>query len=216
MKIKGILWDNDGVLVNTECLFYEANRSLFLEHGIDLTHKNFFDWFLCENYGAWHLLTERGVSDTQIQLYRKERDRRYSDYLHRGDNLEIEHVSTILHSLSNNARMGIVTSSRREHFDIIHKKLNLLTHFEFVVTDEDYVNSKPAPDPYLLGLKHLGLPRDQCLVIEDSPRGLQAAQAAGIRCIVIRNALTTGHHFDGAYRVVDSHAQLLEAIQSIW
>ena len=51
------------------------------------------------------------------------------------------------------------------------------------------------------------------LVVEDSPRGLQAAMAAGIRCVIVRNALTRGHDFPGAYRVVDTMAELLAEIE---
>lgn len=216
MMQKGILWDNDGVLVDTERLFYEANRELFAEFGIDLTPRHFFDWFLVQNHGAWHLLTEQGVDEAQIREYRTERNRRYSAQLQRASSLAIPHIEPVLRQLVAHARMGIVTSSSRRHFDLIHARHQLLQHFEFVVTDEDYAESKPAPEPYLLGLKKLGLEAQQCLVIEDSPRGLQAATGAGIRCIVIRSELTRGHHFDGAHQVVDSVPELLTAIQDSW
>ena len=94
--------------------------------------------------------------------------------------------------------MGVVTSANREHFDIIHRRLDLVRHFRFVLTAEDYRHTKPSPDPYLLGLKRLGLEAGQCLVVEDSPRGLEAARAAGIPCIVLRHELTLGHDFAGA------------------
>ena len=57
--VEAILWDNDGVLVNTESLFFEVNRDFFAEYDIRLSEQEFFDWFLKENCGAWHLLKER-------------------------------------------------------------------------------------------------------------------------------------------------------------
>jgi beta-phosphoglucomutase-like phosphatase (HAD superfamily) len=108
--------------------------------------------------------------------------------------------------------MGVVTSSNREHFEIIHQRLDLLNHFEFVLTHESYVHSKPSPEPYLLGLERMGVAASEALVVEDSPRGLQAAMAAGIRCIIVRNALTQSCDFAGAYRVVDTMPELLAAI----
>jgi HAD superfamily hydrolase (TIGR01509 family) len=208
----GILWDNDGVLVDTEGLFYEANRSLFAEHAIELTQQHFFDWFLRENRGAWHLLTQRGYSQDDITKLREDRNQRYSQYLQNSESLAIDGIADVLHSLGHRYRMGIVTSSRFDHFHMIHHQLDLLRHFEFVVTDENYRNSKPAPDPYLLGLSKLNIPAKHCLVIEDSPRGLQAALAAGLRCIVVRHAMSQHYAFDGALCVVDSHADLLDAI----
>jgi beta-phosphoglucomutase-like phosphatase (HAD superfamily) len=108
--------------------------------------------------------------------------------------------------------MGVVTSSMGSHFELIHSRLDLLRHFRFVLTAEHYANSKPSPEPYLLGLQKLGLAPEQCVVVEDSPRGLQAATAAGLRCIVLRNALTRHYDFPGAWRIADDvdalHAEL--------
>lgn len=210
---QGLLWDNDGVLVDTEGLFYEANRSLFAEHAIELSPEVFFDWFLRQNLGAWHLLEARGMHAKDIGLLREERNRRYSALLQSQSDLEFTGVKALLTRLQRKARMGIVTSSRADHFRLIHSKLNLLPHFEFVVTEEDYVHSKPAPDPYLLGLRKLAIPNENCLVIEDSPRGLQAARAAGLECVVIRHHLSRHFSFDGAYRVVDNYTDLENVIE---
>lgn len=213
--LRGILWDNDGVLVDTEGLFYEANQELFAEHDFDLSPELFFDWFLCDNIGAWHVLEQRGYTSEHIHHLRIDRNERYSKRLQSGRQLVLPGVKQVLAKLHNQARMGIVTSSRRDHFDMIHQDLDLLPHFEFVITEEDYPHSKPAPDPYLLGLNKLALPAHQCIVIEDSPRGLTSAIAAGIPCIVIRNALSKHYPFEGALTVVDDYVELMEAFRKI-
>ena len=214
-RIKGILWDNDGVLVNTEHLFYEANREIFAEHGIDLTPQHFFDWFLTENFGAWHLLHEIGYTQAQTDALRESRNQRYSERLMREDRLGNAGIDQVLARLSKRVPMGIVTSAQKEHFCLIHDKLALRPYFDFVVTEEDTKESKPSPEPYLLGLKKLDVAAEECLVIEDSPRGVQAARAAGIRCIVLRHALMQGFPFEGAFRVVDTPTQLLETIEAM-
>ena len=207
-----ILWDNDGVLVDTERLFYEANRELFLPLGLELSEQHFFDWYLADNCGAWHLLDPQ-MDQAGMDAWRSERNRRYAATLASEHIPAIEGVGTVLASLSPRLRMGVVTSSNREHFEIIHQRLDLLPHFEFVLTHESYATSKPSPEPYLQGLERLGMQAGDCLVVEDSPRGLQAATAAGIRCIILRNALTRGHDFPGAWRVVDTMPQLLAEIE---
>ncbi len=100
--------------------------------------------------------------------------------------------------------MGIVTSSRRDHFDVIHGRTDLLKYFDFVLTSGDFKRSKPHPDPYLMAIERSGLQPDECIAIEDSERGLEAATLAGIRCIVIPTALTRGCDFASAHRVVSS------------
>jgi HAD superfamily hydrolase (TIGR01509 family) len=99
--------------------------------------------------------------------------------------------------------MGIVTSSRPEHFAIIHQSTGLLQYFDFVVTSLEFTHYKPHPEPYLVGLEKIGHSKDECVVIEDSPRGLIAANAAGIRCLVIPNGLAAEEDFSKAYRVLN-------------
>lgn len=220
IKIRGILWDNDGVLVDTETLFYEANRRLFAEHDFELSHQHFFDWFLLENLGAWHILQARGYSDQHISALREQRNDYYAELLAQSQNLLIPGVKQAIATASQIGRMGIVTSSRRDHFEQIHQQLqaqghDLLQHFDFVIAEGDYRDSKPAPDPYLAGIEQIGLTADECLVIEDSPRGLRAALAAGLGCVVIRNAFCTGYDFPEAIQVIDKHEQLTECIEGL-
>lgn len=215
MTVKGILWDNDGVLVDTEHLFYAVNRELFLEHGIDLSEIDFYNWFLAANCGAWHLLSARGVTDLQVAALRVERNARYSQRLRSETNLGVKGIDHVLGNCASRVPMGVVTSANRDHFDIIHDKLDLTRHFQFVLTAEDYRDSKPAPEPYLKGLARLGLGAGECVVVEDSPRGLAAANAAGIACIVLRHRLTGQCSFEGAWRVVDSMDELAGTLASL-
>ena len=111
--------------------------------------------------------------------------------------------------------MGIVTSSRREHFEVIHAGTNLLPYFDFVLMREDYTHSKPDPEPYLTAMAQNGLSAEECVVIEDSERGLRAALAAGLRCIVIPQGLTRGLDFTGALAVLDDIRQLPPLIDQL-
>ena len=210
--VEAILWDNDGVLVDSERLFFEANRELLASLGAELTPEGFFEWYLLDNCGGWHLLGD--PTEAQIELWRAERNRLYSRKLQQAGSLAMPGIGELLTTLAPHYRMGIVTSSYREHFDLIHQDLALTRHFEFILAAEDYSGSKPDPEPYLQGLKRLGLPAHRCLVIEDSPRGLAAANAAGIPCMVLRHPLTRGHDFRGATAVVDSFDELMTAIKN--
>ena len=73
--LSAILWDNDGVLVDTERFYYQANRDYLRGHGIELSEAQFFEWFLADNCGAWHLLEAGGASAEQIARWRRERAR---------------------------------------------------------------------------------------------------------------------------------------------
>ena len=206
--LRAILWDNDGILVNSERVFFEANREYFARHSIELSEQDFFDWFLVQDCGAWHLLSEKGMSTSEIDQCRMDRNQLFSQRLLSDDSLLFPGVSEVLARFHPLVRMGVVTSSSNEHFTIIHRNHGIAKYFDFVLTAESYAKAKPAPDPYLKALEKLALPANDCVAIEDSPRGLAAARSAGIRCIVVRSQLTHHCSFSGAYRVVDSMHEL--------
>ncbi len=79
---------------------------------------------------------------------------------------------------------------------------------DFVLTREDYVSSKPDPEPYLLALQTFGANAGDCLVVEDSQRGLQSAIAAGIDCAIVHNEFTASHDFSGASHLLNSIAEV--------
>ena len=196
---KAILWDNDGVLVDTEHLYCEATRQVFASAGIVIGDDDYRSMFLTGNMGAWQLLADR--SQSEIARIRDERNEIYSTLL-RGRDHAIDGVKEVLQALHGRYAMGVVTSSRRDHFEIIHATSSLLPYFDFVLTREQYANSKPDPEPYLLGIARTGFSAEECLAVEDTPRGLMAATGAGAHCVVIPNALTVGGDFAAAYKVL--------------
>lgn len=211
--LKAILWDNDGVLVDTERLFFEANRALLAELGATLTAQGFVDNYLLSSRGSWDLLGT--PTDAQIAQWRAERNRRYVRLLAQAGELAMPGMPELIPRLAARLRMGVVTSAWRDHFDLIHARLPLRQHFEFVISGEDCVEGKPHPEPYLRGLAKLGLSADECVVVEDAPRGLAAARAAGLRCIVLRHPLLADQPFDGALAVVDSAAELEDCLAGL-
>ena len=200
---KAIFFDNDGVLVDTETLYFQATSELFADLGIELTRSMFHELFLVQSRGAWHLLDERGVPHEDVEVLRARRNSRYEDLL-RDRDLVVPGVREALARLKGRFRLGIVTSSKRGHFDAIHRTTGLLEYFDFFLTREDYAHSKPDPEPYLKAVQVSGVPRERCLVIEDSERGLRSAKGAGLACWVIPNELTAEGDFGTADRVLAS------------
>ena len=145
------------------------------------------------------------------------RDRRntlYADLI-ADEDLTIDGARETLEVLKGRVRMMIVTSSRRDHFEIIHRSTGLLPYFEGVVDQDDYDNSKPHPEPYLTGLERLGVEGDECIVVEDSARGMTSAIRAGLRCVVVPNLLTKDADFSGAYRVVESVKDVVGVVEEL-
>jgi len=198
-----ILFDNDGVLVDTEHLYFRANQEALAGVGIQLDADAYVQLFLREGRGAWHLARERGLGPGDIDALRAARDRRYFELVGSAD-VMIPGVADIVPALARRYRLAIVTSSEKGPFARTHARTGLLEHFELVLAQGDYARGKPEPDPYLRAVERLGVAGDRCLVIEDSERGLRAAKAAGLRCWVIPSGLTAGGRFEKADAVFDS------------
>tara|TARA_B100001250_G_scaffold21353_1_gene18084 strand:+ start:6053 stop:6700 length:648 start_codon:yes stop_codon:yes gene_type:complete len=211
--LKAVLWDNDGVLVDTEHLYYQACREVLLRYEIPLDEESFIELFLRKSEGLIALLSERGLSEN-LDIAQDWRNRRYTQLLSEGV-APIEGIRETLILLKPRVQMGIVTSSRKTHFDLIHSQTGVLKFFDFVLAREDYVASKPDPEPYLQAMIRNDLMPDECIVVEDSPRGLQAANAAGLRCVVIPRGLTCGLNFEGAWMRIKRAVDLIPIVESL-
>jgi len=204
MSIEYIFWDNDGVLVDTEGLYYEASRDALACIGFDLTPVQFAEISLATGRSVFELATADDCLMDKLRLWR---NRRYSELLAER-HLLLPAVRETLAQLVVHKKMAIVTSSRRDHFELIHATTDLLHLFAFILCREDYCEAKPDPEPYLAAVQRSGLTPRQCLVIEDSVRGLAAAKAAGLTCWVIPSEQTRGQDFAAADRVLDGIADV--------
>ena len=210
-RVEALFWDNDGVLVDTEQLYFEATRDVLASIGIPLSDEDYLELFLKQGKGAWHLAEARGIASADVERLRDERNRLYSRRLAAGPRA-IPGVKDVLEALRGKYVMGIVTSSRRDHFDLIHRSTGLLEYFDFVLTADDLRRVKPDPEPYLRAIERSGASSDACVAIEDSERGLESATAAGIGCIIVPTALTRSCSFAGARSIVASAGEILAVL----
>jgi HAD superfamily hydrolase (TIGR01509 family) len=210
LKNKFLLWDHDGVLVDTEKWYFEATRQVLESAGIEFDRMTYLR-NMAQGISSLQLAMDRGIQGRQIAALRDRRNLLYQEFLSTKE-IEIEGVIDTLRELSPNHRMAIVTTSRREDFDHIHRSRQIRNYFEFVLTVEDSPRSKPAPDPYLEALRRFQAPASEAIVIEDSERGLRAALAARLDCIVIKNEFTSAQDFAGAWRIVHSVRDLPKTI----
>jgi HAD superfamily hydrolase (TIGR01509 family) len=211
MKFQYIFWDNDGVLVDTEPHYLQANREALAKVDIPLSDVQFSGISLKEGRSVLDLAAALGLSDRAMGELRSWRNERYAELLGQ-EELALAGVKEVLKRLHGRINMAIVTSSLKSHFDIIHRRSGLLPFFDFCLTREDYARSKPDAEPYLLALQKSGQQAQHALVIEDSPRGLAAAKAAGLTCWVIPGSHTSGQDFPEADRVLSSLEEIPELI----
>lgn len=212
--IKVIFWDNDGVLVDSEKYFYAASKEVLSKEGIDLSEEQFIDISLHKGGSTLSLLKNKGFSEEDIIPYRKERNNIYDEMLLSND-IAVDYSKEVLEILSENYRMIIVTGSCRDHFNTQHKKTGYTEYFEKIFAAGDYKRQKPWPDAYLTALSQLDIDPKEVIVVEDSPRGVEAAKAAGLKVIAVKSGFAKYFDHSNADFVVDSLREIPSLITKL-
>jgi beta-phosphoglucomutase len=186
-----ILFDMDGVLVDSMAYHLESWQEILGRFGIALT-----DEFVYRHEGAMDLEVIAGVFERQGLTFEADQ----LSAIYEGQNAlfrerYLNRVSLYPRALpllsdcrERGLRLGLVTSSRLNLVERIWSAEQLLG-FATVVTADQVTRFKPHPDPYLKALDNLGLAGNRCLVVENAPAGIQAAKAAGLDCYAIASTL---------------------------
>ena len=196
--IRGVLFDLDGVLADTERLHWAAYRRVLQEFGVDVG---------LEEYGARWTSTGRGP-EYACRTYRlpltpdELRARKAPVYLAllRQGVTACPGARAALERLRRSCRVAVATNAARAEVNLVLEQLQLARLLHAVIAREDYLDAKPAPDAYLAAAVALGLAPEECIVVEDSARGVQAAVAAGMRVIAIPGELTRDNDFRSCVR----------------
>ena len=210
---KYILFDHDGVLLDTEFWFFKAGERALADIGFTMDIDQYLR-DMTQGEATWAQAREAGIDEQTISRQREVRNAYYQEYL-RTEDIEIEGVLETLDVLAGQYRMAIITTSKRADFALIHEKRSILDYMEFYLDREDYEQAKPHPEPYLRGLKRFGATADETVVIEASARGLMSAVAAGIDCIVVENEFTAPRDLSKATDKIATFRELPSAIRGL-
>ncbi len=208
-KIKAIFWDNDGVLVDTERIFLAANREILRGCGIELSDADFLRISLQEGESVLSLADNLFTEHDGHQRLSDARNRLYSEMLaDAGPEIVNPGVMEVLDYFRGKVTMGIVSCCRRDHFQLIHRRTGILPMMDFIINHEDFTNSKPDPEPYVLALRRSGFSAQDCVAVEDSCRGIESARGAGVTVFAIPHALSPGEYLTGADVLLDDIGSL--------
>jgi beta-phosphoglucomutase len=181
--IQAVLFDFDGVLVDSEPVRFKAGAQALAEIGVTLSWERFVRFWLgrTDEAGLQDILGDRfaaegaGVAARRNALYEAHLDAvpAFPDAVRLA-----RRVPAAL-------PLAVVTGSRRTEVTRILDRLEITGLFPVIVTAEDYAHAKPAPDPFLAAAGRLGVTPAACLVIEDTRAGVAAACAAGMRVVAV-------------------------------
>jgi HAD superfamily hydrolase (TIGR01509 family) len=191
MSLKGIIFDFDGLILDTELPGFIAWKEIFDQHHLPFTFQH------------WHKAIGTGPSayDPAIDLCSQVKEPLDSDEIRENqlkrayEILEKESVlpgvlDVIEGAKNAGLRMAVASSSPRDWVLNHLTRLDLVKYFDFILTCEDVKYVKPQPDLFQLALEKLGISALEAVVFEDSPNGINAARAAGIFVIAVPNEIT--------------------------
>ena len=210
--ITHLLFDHDGVLVDTEKWYFKATSEALARLDVTMTFDT-YKQHLIDGASSWIAAIKQGIPETEIDAARAWRDDRYQFYLQHQD-IDIPGVADVLNELRVTFQMAVITTSRRADFELIHRDRTLLNQMAFVLCREDYNKAKPHAEPYEAGLGRFGIAPNNAIVIEDSMRGLAAAEAAGIRTIKVHNEFVAHQRASADYDI-QTIQELPELLKSI-
>ena len=199
-----VLWDVDGVLIDSATQHLESWRQMAHEFGYPYTDADFWVTFGMRN--ADIIPRVFGVSEpSRVQAMADRKEELYRELVAREARAlpGARELMAALHAAGYRQALG--SSAPEENLRVIVRTLDIGAYLEAIVSGETVPRGKPAPDIFLRAAEALGVEPVRCLVIEDAPAGVQAAHAGGMKCLAVRrDGQPDAPGIEAAERVVDS------------
>lgn len=183
-KITAILWDMDGVLADTGSLHYETWKLVLDEMGIPFDWETFGKIFGRNNASSLEVLLGQPPSAELLQRVDQVKEQAFRQ-LAPGRVTLLPGVLAWLESFQRSGiPQAVASSAPQENIDLLVDLLGIRDYFAHLVSGHD-IPGKPDPAVFLEAARRVGVPPEACLVIEDSPAGVQGARRAGMRCLAV-------------------------------
>jgi beta-phosphoglucomutase family hydrolase len=205
--IRAVIFDLDGVIVNSEDAHIEAEKRAFRRYGVAISADELHRYAGATAKAMFTDLINKYRLKTTFQEMVKIKESFFS--LLDEDSQPTTGVLQLIHRLKRaNVRLAIASSSNRKWIEYILRILEITSLFDCFVGAEDIVHSKPDPEIYLKAATALGVRPDECVVIEDAELGVEAAKRAGMKAIGYRNPRSGNQNLSKADMIIDDFSTL--------
>src|SRR5207247_1659899 len=208
MSFEAVIFDMDGVLIDSEPLHFAVLSQLLERAGHTLTRSENEQFIGTTSEAMFSTLIARHRLSGTVAGYIARYDEMVLRVLQRPHAPAPGLTALIARLRALDMRLAVASSSRRPWVEATIRSLGLADAFDVVVTGDDVEHGKPDPAIYLLTAQRLGVLPNRCVAIEDSPNGVQSARSAGMTVLGVRTEYTAHLHLDGVARTVDSLADL--------
>jgi beta-phosphoglucomutase family hydrolase len=206
--IRAVIFDMDGVIAETEHIHIEAEKQTMLKYGIKISEDELHKYTGTTARSMFTDLIKKYKLDTTFDRIFNEKERTLFKLLDE-DVQPTKDVIDLLHRLREiGIKLGIASSSHKRLVEYVLKKLKIIHLFDSVVSAEDVMNSKPDPEIFLLSADRLKVNPAECLVVEDSKLGVEAAKKAKMKCLGYQNPNSGNQDLSNADLVTDNFSKI--------
>ncbi|MDP4143379.1 MAG: HAD family phosphatase [Bacillota bacterium] len=190
-NFKAVIFDKDGVIVNTESIHNKVFNNFCTEHGWTITKEEYEELMGMTSTEKFIRLKQRFDFKDNITALVDSFQYRYIDVIASSKELKpIEGVDILIKNLHKQGiKLAVASSATRKKIELVLDRFDLTKYFHATVSGYEVEKSKPAPDIFLKAAEKLVAAPEECIVIEDSANGVAAAKAANMYCIGYQNPL---------------------------
>lgn len=183
----GYIFDCDGTLADTMPLHYRAWRRMVEENGGQFPEELFYSLGgVPTEVIIERLRDEHGLRADDVPALAHLKEEYYAELI--AEVQPIEPVLDVARRIHSTVPMAVASGGYRRYVEMTLDAIGIRHLFDAVVCAEDYTRGKPFPDPFLEAARRLKVAPEDCVVFEDSPGGVQAAEAAGMHCVFVPSA----------------------------
>jgi beta-phosphoglucomutase len=181
----GVIFDLDGVLVDTGWAHKQSWYDLAEKEGFDMSDDFFYKTFGMRNDLIIPMLAGQGASSEEVERLSQWKEERYREII--AEKLTLPSgVGELLNDLKGSGfLMAVGSSAPKANLDLVLERVKIRNYFDACVTGEEVVEGKPAPETFVKAAQKLGLSPDCCVVVEDAVQGVEAGKAAGMPVVAV-------------------------------
>ena len=208
--IQTVIFDMDGVIVDTEPVHRYAYYTHFKELNIDVSEDLYTSFTGGSTRNTYQKVKDTFNLDGDVEAYILRKRTLFNDAFDTKEDLELlEGVETLIKDFYNNGiQLILASSASKVTIERVFNRFKLHQYFTDVVSGEDFPKSKPDPAIFLHAASLSKAPKNNCMIIEDSTNGVKAAKAAGIYCVGYNSVHSKNQNLDLADRIINHFEEL--------
>lgn len=186
-NIRAVIWDMDGVIVDTAPYHFSAWQEAFQKRGTKYTEEDFLRNFGRRNDAIIRNILGGGISQSELDTISEEKEEDFRKKVRQNIKPLPGAIKLMKLLIEHGFKMALASSAPIKNIKIQTEGLGISDWFQSIISSEDVTEGKPSPQSFLLSAQRLGANPKNCVVIEDAVAGVTAAKRAGMRCLAVTN-----------------------------